>query len=276
MTIDSRPPPAGLQPGGAQAKTPAPAAPAPKQVFTDLSDRLTNNKFAFSSASGRSTTASSVKEQDWRVRITLPPQSKFAFNNPAGSGFMTYLKEQTNGISGVVFPYTPSITVTHNARYSEQALTHSNYKNYFYDGSDVAAISIAGVFTCQNGREALYLMSAIQFFRACTKMYFGTETAGASAPAGTPPTLVRLNGYGKHYLPGISCVVTSVSHVMPEDVDYIQYIYQNEKGWMPTQSTLTVTLQPVISRRRQSQSIALDDYVQGRLTKSSDNQGGII
>jgi len=276
MTLDSRPPPAGLQPGGAAAKTPVPTKPAPKQVFTDLADRQETNRFAFSSGAGRSTTQSSVKEQDWRVRITLPPESKFAFANPASGGFMTYLKEQTNGISGVVFPYTPSITVTHNARYSEQTLTHSNYKNYFYDGSDVAAISIAGVFTCQNGREALYLMSAIQFLRACTKMYFGAVTSGASQPAGTPPTLVRLSGYGKHYLPGVTCVITSVSHVMPDDVDYVQYIYENEKGWMPTQSTLTVTLQPVVSRRTQAQSIALDDYVQGLLTRSEASRGGII
>jgi len=266
--------PAGINPGGGQTRNPAPA-PAPKQVFTDLADKTSNNKFAFSSAAGRSTTASSVKEQDWRVRITLPPESKFAFAAKNTSGFMRYLKEETNNINGVVFPYTPSITVTHNARYSEQALTHSNYKNYFYDGSDVSAISISGVFTCQNGREALYLMSAIQFLRACTKMYFG-DTGGGSAPAGTPPTLVRLSGYGKHYLPSVTCVITSVSHVMPEDVDYVQYIYDNEKGWMPTQSTLTVALQPVVSRRRQAQSITLDQYVDGKLTRSSNDFGGVI
>ena len=219
---------------------------------------------------------------DWRVRIGLPPLSKFAYKQDGYTGLVYPLTGVNTSsdplVGGVVFPYTPAITITHNARYTEQALVHNNYKNYFYEGSDIASISIAGVFTCQDATEALYLMAAIQFLRACTKMEFGAD----NPKAGTPPTLVRLYGYGEHYLPSVNCVVTSVSHTMPEDVDYIKYVMENGAyGWMPTASTLTVVLQPVVSRKRQTTQMLLDDYTQGSFlnksnTPTSTPEGGIF
>ena len=215
-------------------------------------------------------------EKDWRVRISLPPASRFAFR--ASSENHGWLDNLTT-TDGVVFPYTPTVTITHNARYTEQALTHSNYKNYFYEGSDISAITITGVFTCQNADEALYLMASIQFLRACTKMFFGANDT--SMPAGTPPTLVRLSGYGDFYLPDITCVVTQVQHVMPDDADYIKFTYGDgrKSGWMPTSSQLTVTLQPVVSRSRQAKGINLDQYAVGGYTKqtgSGTEDGGVI
>lgn len=223
-------------------------------------------------------------EKDWRVRITLPPASKFAFrlgdSTVGGFGILSDLV----AVDGVVFPYTPTVTFTHNARYTEQALTHSNYKNYFYEGSDVSAITITGVFTCQNADEALYVMGCVQFLRACTKMFFGENNT--TSPAGTPPTLVRLSGYGDYYLPDITCVVTQVQHIMPDDADYIKFTYGaqmyntgRKTGWMPTTSQLTVTLQPVVSRSRQARGINLDEYARGgyfRGTGAGKDQGGVI
>lgn len=225
---------------------------------------------------------------DWRVRISLPPESKFAFRSTRpefdyGGGSLGLMAPLVNteglGADGVVFPYTPQITITHTARYSELGLVHSNYKNFFYEGSEVANIQIQGVFTCQNSDEARYLMACIQFLRACTKMNFGDDPA-----AGTPPTLVRLSGYGEHYIPGsLPCVVTSVSHAMPDDVDYIKYRVSVNYGWMPIQSTLTVNLQPVVSRSKQIGSMKLDDFVRGSYlgkdvygTGTTDPDGGML
>jgi hypothetical protein len=278
----------GVNPGGAAAETRVDntASTAARNRGLDLSlQRLPGNTFSLSSINAGQKQHTIPTHQDWRVRITLPGKSSFAFRKMSSStgSWMDYLRGSNaampnyTGPDGVVFPYTPSITVTHNARYSEQALTHSNYKNYFYDGSDVAAITVAGLFTCQNGQEALYLMAAIQFLRACTKMYFGTSTSEASQPAGTPPPIVRLSGYGAFYLPDISCVVTSVQHIMPDDCDYIKYMFEGTEGWMPTASTLTATLQPVVSRQRQASDISLDAYVKGDYTAGrTGGNGGII
>ena len=218
--------------------------------------------------------------KDWRVRISLPPESKFAFRNSADGplSFMYPLRSDGGtGPDGVVFPQTPTVVVTHNARYQEQPLTHSNYKSYFYEGSDISAINITGIFTCQNPEEALYVMSSLQFLRACTKMFFGKTESPTSMPSGTPPTLVRLSGYGDFYLPDISCVITSVSHTMPEDVDYIKYYMPDGEnfGWMPTVSTITVNLQPVVSRKRQAEEISLDKFVNAEYL-SNNGKGGLL
>lgn len=120
---------------------------------------------------------STPKSDDWRVRISLADPDIYA-----GSPFIQLLQERTNG---VIFPYTPNITLSHSARYSEQALTHSNYKQYFYDGSEVSNININAEFTVQNIDDGRYLLAVIYFFRTVTKMFFGNDQY-----AGTPPPLV--------------------------------------------------------------------------------------
>jgi hypothetical protein len=64
---------------------------------------------------------------------------------------------------------------------------------------------------------------------------------------------------------------------MPEDVDYIKFLqgFGENYGWMPTVSTLTVTLQPVVSRKRQSEEMSLDKFVNAEYI-SRNGSGGII
>jgi hypothetical protein len=221
------------------------------------------------------TTASA---NDWRVRVSLPDANSLFYKQ---AGNIQSILQRTNG---VVFPYTPSISVTHNARYQEQALTHSNYKNYFYEGSDVAAITISGDFTVQNLDEGQYLLAAIYFFRSCTKMFVGND-----ALAGNPPPIVYLDGYGDFYFPHVSCVVTSFQHTMPADCDYVQVPYtagqtffenngaasalSQQSVRLPTTSQLSVTLQPIYSRKNTHDNFTLTDFSKGNLLKG---KGGFL
>ena len=234
---------------------------------------------------------------DWRVRLNLAPGSNYFYNDPSnsllsplitevGSGtsaVQNYLggiiNNKTNGATriGVVFPYTPQVQITHTANYSQQKLTHNNYAQYFYDNSEVQAISITGEFTVQNVNEGQYLLACIYFFRSITKMFFGQDNDPA---AGNPPPLVYLNGYGQYYLPNVPCVVTSFNHTMPADVDYMDipepavtnsgYNPQNQNyrlnsTRLPTTSSITLSLQPVYSRLAQSQGFSLRDFSAGAL-----------
>lgn len=154
-------------------------------------------------------------DDDWRVRISLADKATIFYKasgvNP--NNLMAPLRE-TNG---VVFPYTPSIQVSHVANYSPTTLTHSNYSQQFYTNSEVSDITISGEFTVQGIDEGKYLLAAIYFFRSATKMFFG-----GGANAGNPPPIVFLDGYGSHYFPHVPCVITNFTHVMPNEVDYIQ------------------------------------------------------
>jgi len=223
-------------------------------------------------------------ESDWRVRISMQNTlASIFYNNP--NNLILYPLSQTKGL---VFPYTPSVTISHTARYNPQQLTHSNYNSYFYEGSEVGGITITAEFTVQNVNEGQYLMAAIQFMRATTKMFYGNSDF-----AGTPPPMVFLNGYGPAYLPNVPCVVTSFSHTMPADVDYVDIpvatvlnssagsqINQSSAGVLtrlPTSSQLTISLQPVYSRTNIYDNFTLEKYAAGLLMQGAGNQlGGFV
>ena len=234
---------------------------------------------------------------DWRVRVSLAPGSNYFYNDPnnvllqplrteAGGGTSAIQGQVSNIFGsagskrvGVVFPYTPQVSVSHTASYEPTVLTHSNYKQYNYTSSEVDAITINGDFTVQNVNDGQYLLAAIYFFRACTKMFFG-----ADPNAGNPPPIVYLNGYGQYYLPNVPCVVTKFQHTMPADCDYMDIPepaatnkgynpqfqnYRANSTRMPTTSAISLTLQPVYSRLAQSQGFSLNDFAAGALINSA-------
>lgn len=217
-------------------------------------------------------------ETDWRLKISLAQSADYFYKNPEDAGVMNPL----GPTGGVIFPYTPQVSVTHAARYGSQNLTHSNYTNYFYEGSEVQAISISGDFTVQNVAEGQYLLAAIYFFRAATKMFFGQ-----GSKVGNPPPMVFLTGYGSHYFPNVPCVVTSFQHTLPQEVDYIaiptgggQTVAQDsgrpvssQTTRVPTNSSLTVSLQPIYTRANLYDKFNLEDFAAGKLI---NGKGGYI
>lgn len=182
--------------------------------------------------------------KDWRIKISCP-----ALGYPG-------VQEPLQATNGVVFPYTPQITVVHQANYSAQRFTHSNYPHYAYESSEVQNIQITGDFTAQNSLEASYVLACIYFFRSVTKMFFGQ-----SENARNPPPLVFLSGYGTYYFPNVPCAVTQFSHTMPNEVDYIDA----EGDRIPTTSQMTVMLQPMYSKNTIAQSWSLSDFAAGGL-----------
>ena len=201
-------------------------------------------------------------DKDWKVRISLSPNSKLFYQSP-DAGILAPLLDTM----GVIFPYTPSITITSTATYNSTKNTHSNYPSYFYDNSEVQTINVSGDFTVQGHKDGQYLLACIYFLRSCTKMFYGQ-----SANAGNPPPIVFLNGYGDYLLPNVPCIITSFQHVMNSDIDYIEVpvtvkdpayvgmdpaLAYGETGEgrgrivrLPTASQIQLSLQPVYSRNR--------------------------
>lgn len=181
--------------------------------------------------------------KDWRVKISCPALGYPGVMAPLGN---------TNG---VVFPYTPQVSVVYQANYSPQKFTHSNYPAYAYENSEVQSIQITADFTAQNASEAKYVLACIYFFRSATKMFFGE-----SSNAGNPPPLVFLDGYGKNYFPHVPCILTQFSHTMPQDVDYIS----SGTDRIPSASQITIALQPIYSKKSIS-SFSLESFAAGGL-----------
>lgn len=150
---------------------------------------------------------------DWRVKLQLAKSADYLYKaTPPGP-----LLKPLADTDGVIFPYTPVIETAYKAKYSYSDLTHSNYKGYFYQSSNVEEITVRGTFTAQDTAEAQYLLAVIHFFRSVTKMFYGKD-----AQAGTPPPLVYLSAYGKWQFNRHPCVVTTFGYTLPQDVDYIR------------------------------------------------------
>ena len=119
--------------------------------------------------------------------------------------------------NGVIFPYTPQISTSYKANYSNYDLTHSNYRGYFYQNSYTDAITITAAFTAQDSKEADYLLAVIHFFRSVTKMFYGQ-----SANLGSPPPICYLNGLGEYQFNKHPVLVTQFNYTLPNSVDYIR------------------------------------------------------
>jgi hypothetical protein len=204
---------------------------------------LTAQQLNTNSQATQQDTSNFAQKKDWRVKLSLAPGATYLYKN-ANPGILAPL-QATNG---VIFPYTPAITVAYNASYDPTDLTHSNYKYFTYRGSAVDSISLGCEFTAQDTTEAAYLLAVIHFFKSVTKMFYGQDK---NPIAGTPPPLCYLTGLGTFQFDNHPLVITSFTYTLPVDVDYIQTSGSSPPGvnTAPGQSKGSPNVDPGSSRR---------------------------
>lgn len=260
---------------------------------------------AESQATAQDQAAFAAKE-DWRVRLSLAPDSQYMYNAPE-PGILKPLK----ATDGVIFPYTPSISVNYAASYEQTNLIHSNYKIFQYSGSGVDSVSIACAFTAQDDYEANYLLGVIHFFRSMTKMFYGQDD---NPKNGTPPPLCYMFGMGGYQFAAHPLAIQGFSYTLPDDVDYIKTTSESPAGsprpsaytpsdgrlagtgvgkggkgpgpnfntspttesvtWVPTRIQMTITCVPIMSRNAVSNRFSLRDYASGKLLNGTREPGG--
>jgi hypothetical protein len=174
------------------------------------------------------------KAKDWRVRLSLAPSAKYLYKTdaPSGPGILGPLA----ATNGVIFPYTPSISVVYAASYDASELVHSNYKIYNYKSSNVDTVTITGDFTAQDTNEANYLLAVIHFFKSVTKMFYGQDQNPRN---GTPPPLVYMSGMGTFQFDNHPLAVTNFTYSLPNEVDYIRAGSVTTEPGLPTSGTTT-------------------------------------
>lgn len=152
------------------------------------------------------------QQKDWRVRLQLAPGADYLYK-ATQPGILQPLVPT----DGIIFPYTPKIEMSYKANYSNYELTHSNYKGYFYQNSEVGEINLTASFTAQSTADANYVLAVIHFFRSATKMFYGQD-----AQRGSPPPLVFLTGLGQYQFNNHPCLISTFTYSLPDDVDYIR------------------------------------------------------
>ncbi len=238
---------------------------------------------------------SSSKGDDTRVRIVVPGEALrgILLNGPVLSPL-----SPTNG---VLFPYTPNITVNHGAQYGRENLTHSNYAYLFYQSSDTESITINATFACKNSNDAAYVVAVQHFFRTVTKMFYGQD-----AEAGLPPPVLRLEGHGDYQfgahnreVGGVPIVIESFGVTLPDDVDYITASTStvsagefraaegnnltagqldsssSSKTRVPIVQTFSITCRTLYSRSSITNDFGFKNFAAGRLL-ATPSRGGFI
>ena len=160
-----------------------------------------------------------------------------------------------------VFPYTPTVLVSHSANYNAMQPLHTNYPYYAYENSRVDQITITADFFVQNEAEAKYWIAMTHFFKTVTKMNYGKDD-----DRGLPPPVCRLNGYGDYTFHNVPVIVTNFQFDLKKDVDYISTGIgpgaRTGVAWAPTESLITVGLIPQYSRTKQTE-FSLEKFVKG-------------
>jgi hypothetical protein len=178
-------------------------------------------------------------------------------------------------VGGVLFPYTPQISVAHKASYDAVSLVHTNYTVPQYQHSSVDSINITAQFTANYPSEAEYVLAMIHFFRTATKMFYGQDQI-----AGTPPPVLFLDGYGPYTFDHIPVVITAFDYSLPNDVDYISCIIKGNgkeaHQKVPTSLQITLSMIPTYSRNKISNKFGLVDFSQGTLVTNGTKTGGFI
>jgi hypothetical protein len=249
---------------------------------------------------------------DWRVRLSLAPGATYLYKDKAAAGILAPLA----ATDGVIFPYTPSISVQYAASYDATELTHSNYKFFTYRGSAVDSVTITCDFTAQDTFEANYLLAVIHFFRSVTKMFYGQDQ---NPKIGTPPPLCYLSGLGAFQFDAHPLAITSFNYSLPTDVDYIRAgatptpagvtrpgpkdnsfssstvrmgdlqpgggaapaQFNTPPGtrdvtYVPTKMSISIQAVPIVTRNDISNKFSLKEYGTGKLLRGTQRQGGGI
>ena len=179
--------------------------------------------------------------KDLRVKLRVPPD--YLVGPAAGPASII----QKNG--GILFPYTPTISVDNQANYALQNPLHSNYPLYFYKNSSVGPIQVTAKFTVQNEFEGAVLLGVIHLLRSLVKMKFGDDH-----DAGSPPPVCRFDAYGDYMMNNVPVSIASWRHELPDGVDYIAVGRQGSPttyghSMVPVMSSISLTLNVMYSRR---------------------------
>jgi hypothetical protein len=211
------------------------------------------------------------RDNDTRVRLSLSPNS----GQILYKSFNNKLLEPLNDTDGILFPYTPTISVSHTAQYTGMHPTHSNYVQHSYNASSVDAISVDGYFTANNADEARYVFAVLHFLRSAYKMFFGNDNL-----RGTPPPVLRLSGYGPFNYNSVPVVLTNFTEIMSADRDYIEVPLASApdaatKTMIPTYMNVTMTLNPIYTKDQIS-NFGLESFARGDLIGRPGGSGGFL
>ena len=179
--------------------------------------------------------------KDLRVKLRVP--SEYLVGPAAGPSSII----KKNG--GILFPYTPQISMQNQANYAQNTPLHSNYPLYFFKNGSIGPIQVTAKFTVQNEFEGAVLLGVLHLLRGLTKMKWGDDP-----DAGAPPPVCRFDAYGDYMMYNVPVAISNWRHELSDNCDYIAVGRPGSPGtyghsMVPTMSTITLDLNVMYSRQ---------------------------
>lgn len=158
-------------------------------------------------------------------QVTLPFSKDRKFDN--------FLQAQLGKVGGLIFPYTPKISMSYAVNYETTDIPQSNVQYNSYKNSPPPSIDVTAHFTADEKSQAKHMLSAIWFLQALSKCdvgdgktyYVGKDkTVGGG---GLPPPILYFNAY-EQMIENIPVVLKSFSFSYQDDIDYVNLIINME------------------------------------------------
>lgn len=167
-----------------------------------------------------------------------------------GYGFLRYLTET----GGIVFPYTPRISVQRSVNYQKTDVLQHNYTMYSYAGTPSKVLNVSGKFTATSPGEALYMLAVLCALAAWTKSDTGAvaemytkvdveklgraESGMMRGIPGMPPPPLYFSAYGQMMEYETPVLLMDVSYTFEDDIQYTD-ILLDPTNWSLVLDTYT-------------------------------------
>jgi len=165
--------------------------------------------------------------------------------------------------NGLIFPYTPQISVNHSTDYGTTALVHTNEDIDHYIRTPSVTISLTAKFTIQNQREGRYALAALHFLRTVSKMHFGQNDENS----GLPPPILRFSGYGEYMFNDLPVIVKSHTYSFDDHTDTVLVSAINGNATLPVIFSIQIELKVQQTPYRMRTVFDLDKFRNGSLMK---------
>lgn len=161
---------------------------------------------------------------------------------------------------GIVFDYTPIITVIHSASYQQIDVPHNNYDYRAYNRSSIQEIQLGVSFTASTKDEADKMLAIIHFLRTFTKMNYGIN----DKDKGIPPQIFRFSAYGDYAFNRIPVAIQSFTFPWGNDVDMVQTSL-NTAVPAVMDGSISLVMMPTPNKVRTD--FSLDSFAKGETVK---------
>ena len=206
--------------------------------------------------------------KDVRARVSLPRNSDI-LETETGAPNPILLPLRKFG--GIIWPYTPTINISHQAEYGEYETAHTNYPVSYFTKSRPPNLQVSGPLTANSAAEGHYMIAVLHFLRIVTKMHFGMN----DKKRGTPPPVLKFSAYGDLMFSNVPVLIRSFAYDLGQDIDYIDVETDSASAGfsdgfsskVPTMLNLVVDMVIQQTPSKLRTTFTMNDFKSGKLVK---------